>query len=163
MNSLPQPLQDRFDCLCAGLKQSGVRLTHQRLEILREILCSKDHPDVETLYKRVSKHVPTVSMDTVYRTLWLLFDLGLISSLGPLRDRMRFEANLDAHHHFVCIECGLTKDLYSEQLDHIPMPDSVKAIGHVEQAQVEIKGLCFDCLKKGKPKVSAMRKKGRTL
>jgi Fur family peroxide stress response transcriptional regulator len=163
MTHLSRQLQERFERLQDGLKNAGVRLTHQRLEILFEIINSKDHPDVETLYKRVSKRIPTVSIDTVYRTLWLLFDLGLITTLGLLRDRVRFEAGMTPHHHFVCTQCGLTQDVYSEKLDHLPIPDIVKTIGTMEKAQVEIKGLCFNCLKKGKPNQGAVRKKGRVL
>ena len=46
-----------------GLRRSGVKLTHQRLEIFREVVKSSDHPDVETIYKGVRKRVPTVSLD----------------------------------------------------------------------------------------------------
>lgn len=126
-------------------RNAGIRLTHQRLEIFREVLQDNDHPDAEKVFSRVRKKLPTVSLDTVYRTLWLAKDFGLITTLGPSRERTRFDANLNRHHHFICIKCGLISDFYSEALDVLTLPESVKAIGHPEATQVEVKGLCLKC------------------
>ena len=63
-----------------------MKLTHQRMEIFREVARTADHPDAQTVYERVRKRVPAVSLDTVYRNLWLLSDLGLLSTLGPPRN-----------------------------------------------------------------------------
>ncbi|HOZ45672.1 MAG TPA: transcriptional repressor [Candidatus Hydrogenedentes bacterium] len=120
-------------------------MTHQRLEICREIAISCDHPDAESIHKGVRQRVPSVSLDTVYRTLWQLLDLGLVSSVGSLHDRARFDANLVSHHHFVCTKCGATHDFYSDELDPLRIPDRVKALGDVTRAQVEVRGLCRRC------------------
>jgi Fur family peroxide stress response transcriptional regulator len=93
----------------------------------------------------VRERVPTVSLDTVYRTLWWLKDLGFITALGSPRERTRFDANLRQHHHFICVRCGLTRDFYSDRLDNLELPESVKSIGQVETMQVEVKGVCIDC------------------
>ena len=63
-----------FEQVCRG---AGVKLTHQRMEVFREVALSGDHPDAETIYRRVRARIPTVSLDTVYRALWLLAELGL--------------------------------------------------------------------------------------
>jgi Fur family peroxide stress response transcriptional regulator len=140
---------ERFEEVC---RNSGMKLTHQRMEIFREVAQTSDHPDAEKVYQGVRKRVPTMSLDTVYRTLWLLKDLGLITTLGPPRERTRFDANLSRHHHFVCIQCGLTRDFYSDAFDELRLPDSVKAFGRVETTQVEVKGVCLKCnTKKKKP------------
>ena len=59
----------RVEQLALALRDSGLRLTHQRLEIVRVIAADRTHPDVETVYEAVRKRVPTISLDTVYRTL----------------------------------------------------------------------------------------------
>ena len=138
---------ERFEEVC---RNSGMKLTHQRMEIFREVAQTGDHPDAEKVYQGVRKRMPTISLDTVYRTLWLLKDLGLITTLGPPRERTRFDANLSHHHHFVCIQCGLTRDFYSDEFDELRLPDSVKAFGRVETTQVEVKGVCLKCNAKGK-------------
>jgi len=133
---------ERFEEVC---RNSGMKLTHQRMEIFREVAQTGDHPDAEKVYQGGRKRMPTISLDTVYRTLWLLKDLGLITTLGFPRERTRFDANLSHHHHFVCIQCGLTRDFYSDTFDELRLPDSVKAFGRVETTQVEVKGVCLKC------------------
>ena len=132
----------RFNEVC---RNSGVKLTHQRMEIFREVAQTGDHPEAESVYKGVRERMPTISLDTVYRTLWLLRDLGLINTLGPPRERTRFDANVSHHHHFVYIRCGLTRDFYSDELDELKLPESVKDFGYVETTQVEVKGVCRKC------------------
>lgn len=129
----------------AALKQAGVKLTHQRIEIFRELAKTEEHPDVETIFRAVQERVPTVSLDTVYRTLWLLRDLGLVRLLGPNRDAARFDANLEPHHHYVCVRCGLVRDFESASLNNLPVPAPVTGFGSVIQAQVEVRGLCTRC------------------
>jgi Fur family peroxide stress response transcriptional regulator len=135
----------RFEHVC---REAGVRLTHQRMEIFREVAQTGDHPDAEMVYQRVRERMPTVSLDTVYRTLWLLNDHGLITTLGPSRTRTRFDANLSNHHHFVCIRCGLTGDFYSQELDDLELPSSARAFGRIETTLVEVRGICRECARK---------------
>jgi len=131
-----------FERVC---REAGLRLTPQRMEIFREVACTGDHPDAETVFKRVRERMPTVSLDTVYRTLWLLNDHDLITTLGPSRERTRFDANLTRHHHFVCTRCGLTRDFYSEDLNDLELPSEAMGFGRIETTTVEVRGVCRDC------------------
>ncbi len=135
-----------FETVCRG---KGIKLTHQRIEIFREVAQTGDHPDAEQVFQRVRDRIPTVSLDTVYRTLWLLKDLGLVVALGSSRKRTCFDANLNSHHHFVCGQCGLTQDFYSNDLDNIKLPDSVGSFGKIEATHVEVRGVCRECIEKG--------------
>jgi Fur family peroxide stress response transcriptional regulator len=137
----------RFTETC---RASGAKLTHQRLEIFREVAQTVDHPDAEMVFNGVRERVPTVSLDTVYRTLWWLKGLGLVKTLGPPRERARFDANLGRHHHFICTQCGLTRDFYSEEFNQLKLPESVQDIGQAEMTQVEVKGICRQCAAKEK-------------
>ena len=128
-------------------REAGVKLTHQRLEIFREIASSLEHPDAETVFRAVQARMPTVSLDTVYRTLWMLKDLGLITTLGPRRESVRFDANIEHHHHYVCVRCGLARDFESAVLDTLRIPDAVKGLGSVVATHVEVRGLCESCAK----------------
>ena len=135
----------RIEQFKAACKKAGVKLTHQRLEIFREIAANTEHPDAETVFRCVQARIPTVSLDTVYRTLWLLDGLGLITTLGPRRESVRFDPNLEHHHHYVCMQCGLAKDFVSADLNVLPIPASVKKIGSVMATHVEVRGLCAGC------------------
>jgi Fur family peroxide stress response transcriptional regulator len=133
---------ERFQAACRG---AGVKLTHQRLEIFREIAGSTEHPDAETVYRGVRARVPTVSLDTVYRTLWLLNDLRLVSTLGPKRESVRFDGNLEPHHHYVCVRCGLARDFESAELNALRIPESVEEFGTIDATHVEVRGVCSRC------------------
>ena len=147
----------RFEQVCRG---AGVKLTHHRMEIFREVARIDDHPDAETVYHAVRKRIPTVSLDTVYRALWLFGDLGLITTLGPPRERTRFDVNLRRHHHFVCRRCGLTRDFYSDAFDELRLPQSVRTIGSVETTHVEARGVCRKCATKAEARSKRKKKKG---
>ncbi len=136
-----------FEGVC---RERGIKLTHQRMEIFREVAQTLDHPDAEQVMQRVRQRLPTVSLDTVYRTLWLLKDLGLVVPLGSSRERTRFDANLNSHHHFVCGQCGFTRDFYSDDLDNIKLPDTLNSFGETHGTHVEVRGVCRICVEKEK-------------
>jgi Fur family peroxide stress response transcriptional regulator len=128
-------------------RAADVKLTHQRLQIFREVAASADHPSAETVLKALKRKMPTVSLDTVYRTLWLLDDLGLVSTLGPKRESVRFDANLTQHHHYVCMRCGMARDFESAELNALRIPESVAEFGSIDATRVEVRGLCVRCAK----------------
>jgi len=129
-------------------RQQGVKATHQRTEILRELACSDEHPDAETILARVRQRIPAISVDTIYRTLRLLEERGVIARVSSMRDRARYDANTDRHHHFVCTECGMIGDFYSAAVDRFPVPREVSEIGSVEGVYVELRGICRNCKQK---------------
>lgn len=145
MKTDPQKIEQRLEHLKSVYKNAGMRVTHQRLEIFREVAMTGDHPNAEEIFRGVRRRLPTISLDTVYRTLWVLVDLGVITSMTPGRRRARFDANLEQHHHFVCIECGLTRDFYSDEFDKLTAPEKISDFGAAQQTQVEVRGLCHDC------------------
>jgi len=146
VNKVDRPIVDRrLDRLASTVRAAGVKLTHQRLEVFREVASSLEHPDAEAVFRAVRKRVPTLSIDTVYRTLWMLNDLGLITTLGPRRESVRFDANLAHHHHYVCVRCGLARDFESAELDALGIPDAVRGLGRVVATQVEVRGVCSRC------------------
>ena len=129
----------------AAAKDAGIKLTHQRLEIFQAVASSLAHPSADAVYRAVQSTTPTVSLDTVYRTLWLLTDLGLLTTLGSRQDSVRFDANVDNHHHYVCTRCGLVRDFNSDDLNALKIPDTVNDFGQVVSAHVEVRGICDRC------------------
>jgi Fur family peroxide stress response transcriptional regulator len=138
-----------FSGIC---RRYGVKATHQRREIYRELARTNDHPDAETIYARVRKRISAISLDTVYRTLRLLEKKGLISRVGSLSEKTRFDANTDRHHHFVCTECGFMGDIYNEEWNDFRAPSDVMAMGKVNSVHVELRGLCKACQRKRRDK-----------
>jgi len=138
---------DMFLELC---RSEGVKATHQRMEIMRSLAATEEHPDAESVYMDVRRRIPTISLDTVYRTLRLFEDKGLIARVGSMRDRTRFDANTSHHHHFVCTQCGLVRDFYSDALDSLSPPSEIDGLGDVDGVYVELRGVCRDCRKQNK-------------
>jgi Fur family transcriptional regulator, peroxide stress response regulator len=147
----------------ATAKDRGIKLTPQRLEIFREVASSLEHPDAETVYRAIHARMPMVSLDTVYRTLWMLRDMGLVSTLGARHENVRFDANSKKHHHYVCVRCGLTRDFESAELHALRLPDTVKVFGSVLSTHIEVRGVCEICTKKSgkKDSTSILGPKGR--
>lgn len=135
----------RVEAFARALREAGLRITHQRLEVVREIAASEEHPDVESIYRGVRARVPTISLDTVYRTLATLADQGLIVRVGPTTGRVRYDANTLCHHHFMCTRCGMMRDVSDPGLDAVTAPRSVAALGCVESVDVQLRGVCAAC------------------
>lgn len=144
-----EEVQSRIERFTRAMRDSGTRLTPQRLEIFREVAEAGDHPDAEKVFAGVRKRMPTVSLDTVYRTLWMLDEMGLVVAFSPQRGRVRFDADARTHHHFVCTGCGAVEDIHSREFDELEVPEEVGCIGEVANTHVQFRGLCFRCLGNG--------------
>jgi Fur family transcriptional regulator, peroxide stress response regulator len=129
--------------------EAGLKLTQQRLEIFREIASRPDHPDAESIYQAIRLRLPGVSLDTVYRTLWILYDLNLIATFGQPRESVHFDPNPAPHHHYICVRCGIIRDLATPELDDIELPPAA-IYGSVIAMRIELSGLCGGCSRAGK-------------
>jgi Fur family peroxide stress response transcriptional regulator len=76
----------------------------------------------------------------------MLHDLGLLATLGARGDGVRFDANLDPHHHYVCVRCGMVRDFTSPSLARLRLPEALGRLGSVDGAHVEVRGQCARCL-----------------
>jgi Fur family transcriptional regulator, peroxide stress response regulator len=145
MTPLQKQIEQRVADFAAACRRQGIKATHQRLEILRELAATGAHPDAETIFRRVRRRLPSISLDTVYRTLRMLEEKSVIARVPSMKDRARFDANMDRHHHFVCAVCGRIDDFYSAALDGFVPPPGVGTMGTVESVHVELRGRCNAC------------------
>ena len=134
-----------FEGLC---RKAGLKLTHQRLEIYRELASTYDHPAAEDVYRRVQKRIPTISIDTVYRTLFTFEHFGLADRVHAFDDKARFDANVSPHQHLACARCRSIRDFDWEAFDKMKPPAKTKKWGKVESKHAVLKGLCKECLKR---------------
>ena len=106
--------------IASKLGEHGYRLTPQRLMILSAIEDSDDHISAEEIYAQIIAKYPYVNISTVYRTLELLKDLGLVTETDFGEGRVRYHpAGKGHHHHLVCQECGALIDLDESALASI--------------------------------------------
>ena len=134
-----------MDLLKQKLRKAGLVPTRQRVLVLQSMLQRKDHPYVDLVLTDLRALLPSLSTDTVYRTLHAYAERGLIQRLAlPIR-RACFDGNVLSHDHFVCIRCELVLDLppaSPEQMDlGVPM-DRIAEIHTVQQVST---GVCRDC------------------
>jgi len=128
-------------------KEKGIKLTHQRMEIFHEITISEEHPSAEEIHKRLKPRLPMISLDTVYRTLSILEQYGIIARVQVLDDRGRFDGNLTPHHHLVCTKCKCIHDFYWPVFNEMELPPETGQWGKINSTHVEIRGICENCMK----------------
>ena len=98
----------------------GMRMTDQRRIIAQVIEQAVDHPDVEELYRRASARDPRISLSTVYRTLNLFEESGLVTKHDFKDGRARFEPIPDEHHdHLIDIRSGKVIEFWNEEIEAI--------------------------------------------
>ncbi len=131
------------------LKEKGLRYTRQREDILRKILETKGHFEIEDIVLDFKKHNLDVSRSTVYRTLNILKELGIVNEVIKFKNKTLYEVALKEHHdHLVCEKCGKIIEFHSEEIEelqnNICKDYNFKPTFH----RLEIYGICEDCQKK---------------
>ena len=107
----------RIEALCT---EKGMRMTEQRRVIARVLQASDDHPDVEELYRRASAIDPNISIATVYRTVKLFEDSGIIERHDFRDGRARYEPLPEAHHdHLIDLRSGKVIEFRNEEIERI--------------------------------------------
>jgi len=138
---LEQTIQ-RFTTAC---KQAGLKVTHQRIEIYRQLLLTPDHPSAEMLHKRLLATLPSISLDTVYRTLTTLEQHSLVSRIQTVESQARFEAVYTPHHHLICSRCKQVCDFHWPAIDSLDMPADTSQWGQIESKSIVAYGICSTC------------------
>jgi len=131
------------------LSGAGLKLTHQRTEIWRALQSLGSHPTVMDVFEEVRGSLPSISLDTVYRTLWTFSGLGLLDPVSTHGDAVRFDSTTLRHHHFLCTRCGRILDFQDPRLDALEIPESSRRLGVVIGYQVEVRGICAECTRSG--------------
>lgn len=140
-DQLEQTMQ-RFVTAC---KQAGLKVTHQRMEIYRQLLLVSDHPTVEVLHKRLLSSLPSISLDTVYRTLTTLEQHGLVSRIQTAESQARFEAVYAPHHHLICSRCKQVHDFHWPAIDTLEVPSDLSKWGQIDSKTIVVYGICNSC------------------
>jgi len=100
-------------------REKGLKVTSQRLAICTFILSRKDHPTAELIYQKLRNEYPTISLGTIYKTLHLLHELGLIQELGFNEGSVRYDPDMELHVNMVCSKCGKISDYKAENVEKL--------------------------------------------
>lgn len=111
---------DVLNQLHERLRASGQRLTPQRLLILELLYAHGDHATADEIHVAAQARYPYLNISTVYRTLELLRDIGIISETDLGDGRRHFALiSADRHHHLICLHCGYVQEIDDERFDDL--------------------------------------------
>ena len=133
--------------LATRLRPLGIRLTPQRLAIAEVVVNSADHPTVREIFERVRAFFPYVTLATVYSTLALLEQAGIVREL-PFPRHSRYDANLAPHANLVCLGCGAVVDAPAGQNSVAELERAVTRNNsgfRIAAQRVDFYGYCEGC------------------
>lgn len=142
-----------IDELRENLKNKGYKLTPQRRAILNGIMNSEDrHLTAEEIYDIVKINCPEIGLATVYRTVQLLEELGIISKLDLNDGCSRFELVIEGeehqHHHLICNECGKVIEVEGDLLDELEKSIEENYSFRILDHSLKFYGICKECEKR---------------
>jgi Fe2+ or Zn2+ uptake regulation protein len=132
--------------LVRALQRNGYRLTRQRRLVMEVLEQSREHLDAETVHGRAKARNPNISLATVYRTLSVLKDVGLVEEHRLGEEHAHFEAvQEDPHYHFTCLECGHVIEFEAPQVTEVV--NELRSQERVEITSVHLllSGYCAQC------------------
>lgn len=134
-------LEQKLAALC---KEKGMRLTAPRRTILRVLAASPDHPDADELHRRVTAVEPGINIATVYRTMKVLSEHGLIERHSFADGRARYEAGGPDHHdHFVNVDTNEVLEFRCEEIEQLQLKIAAEhgfeIVGHRHEIYVRRK------------------------
>lgn len=132
------------------LKSKELKYTSERMLILKAIFSFHKHFDVEELFERLRKQGNDVSRATIYRTVPLLLQSGLITETFRCQDKISYEIIFSKKHHdhLLCIKCGKAIEFFNEKIERLQNEVCKKYNFKPLEHRLGIKGYCEDCYKK---------------
>ena len=132
-------MSDRIEKLCL---EKNMRMTEQRRVIARVLSSSTDHPDVEELHRRAHAVDPHISIATVYRTVRLFEEAGIIDRLDFRDGRSRYEEHSDDHHdHLIDMKTGQVVEFVDEEIEALQVAIARKLGYRLVDHRLELYGM----------------------
>lgn len=126
-------------------REKGLKLTPQRLAILKYLEGNTSHPTAEDIFRAIKKRYPTVSFATVYNTISSLKELGEVFELTIDPERKHYDPNTNPHHHVVCTVCEKIGDVFVDYSEALKLPSEVLGEFTLTGNHVDFYGVCRDC------------------
>jgi len=131
--------------LITFLKSKGYKVTPQRIAVYDILKNTKEHPSVDMLYSKLQPEYPTMSLATVYKSLEVFKELGLVQELNVGEDKFRYDANVNQHPHIICVTCGKVDDVDDKMFFNLSEQVEEKTGYKLINQQLYFFGRCPDC------------------
>lgn len=141
-------LKEKMDALRSRCRESGLKITPQRMAVYKVLIESKQHPSADVVFRKVRGVIPNISLDTVNRTLLTLADIGAAFIVEGSGDVKRFDGRLETHQHFKCVKCKRIVDFHYKPFDNIEVPKNISRTFTVLRKTVYLEGICDLCKKR---------------
>jgi Fur family ferric uptake transcriptional regulator/Fur family peroxide stress response transcriptional regulator len=128
------------------LLMHGIKPSLQRMAIMDYLLEHHTHPTAEEIYMALFSSIPTLSKTTVYNTLRLFAEQGVVNMLTIDEKNVCFDANVSPHAHFLCKKCGKIHDVEIKEATGKPDFTGTAAGHEVTEIHYYYKGICVNCL-----------------
>ena len=136
----------RFEIIIRKLRDSGHKITPQRLAIAKILAKSEGHPSVENIHDQIKTDFPTMSLATVYRNIVLIKTLGEVLELGFPDGRNRYDGNKpNPHPHVICVKCNRIVDADLDSLDEMKRKVAVETDFQILNHRLDFFGVCAKC------------------
>lgn len=131
--------------LAALLRERGLRATSQRVVMHRLLRNHNRHLSAEELLSEASERLPGVSLPTVYATLELFEQLGIVRRVNGGGGTLLWDTRADAHHHMICRNCGRIEDMETPLDLERARRSAARSGFRPDRAEVVVSGLCPNC------------------
>ncbi len=140
-------MQKAQEIFARFLEEKGLKFTSERKTVLREISALKRHFDIEAFYLTLREKGVKVSRASVYRTVPLLVECGLMEEIKTIDTHTYYEYTFgrDHHDHLICMNCGKIIEFYSEKLEHLQDEICRKENFNGTRHILEVQGYCKKC------------------
>jgi Fur family transcriptional regulator, peroxide stress response regulator len=129
----------------ALLREKGFKVTPQRLAIYDVLYNTTEHPSAEVIFNQLQPHYPTMSLATVYKTIEILREIGLVQVLNVGEDSFRYDANTENHPHVRCMVCKRVDDIFDVDSSDFMAKVAEKTAYELTGQQFYFYGVCPDC------------------
>jgi Fur family peroxide stress response transcriptional regulator len=131
------------------IRKHGHRATPQRIAIYEALWKAGSHPSVSDIHEYAIKKDPSISLATVYKTLQLFYEMGLVREMGFRDGSSHYDPKTDFHINLVCDKCGKIEDFDCVSIEDIVPNLDEKAGFEAQSFNFEVRGLCSSCRESG--------------
>ena len=140
-------MEERLKSLVQLLRKQGLKLTPQRMVILNILTQSERHLTADEIFQEAKKIYPMLSATTVYRNLEDMTGAGLLSHFRYSGSAMRYDTNIEEHHHFICTKCGEVRDIYLKTINYdVDTEKFALDRFRIDGSELYLNGVCEGCL-----------------
>jgi len=135
-----------LDKLLRTLREKGYKMTPQRRAVVTALSECREFPSAQKILEYVKRSIPDISLDTIYRNLALLVELGMVQEIHlPGREGNVYELMVTHHHHLICLSCGKAECLDHCPIDHREVAKAEKQGFQIISHSLDFYGYCRTC------------------